>query len=130
VFSKVRAVSILETAEKELVTQLGLRTLAKSDPAYVASYQGNMEERDKAYHNGTIWPFLLGFYLKAKYSYLGKEVKSEIHKRLTEFWSEIKNKELLYLPEIFDPTELTPDGALSQAWNYALFLEVINDIEL
>jgi glycogen debranching enzyme len=88
-----------------------------------------MEQRDKAYHNGAIWPFLLGFYLKAIQNYYGKDSQAMVKTRLIAFYEMITKMGLNYLPELFDPADNDAEGALSQAWNYALFLEVFNDLE-
>ena len=129
VFPKIRAEKILATVRKELLSELGLYTLSPNDSAFVSSYKGSLEERDKAYHNGAIWPFLLGFYLVALYSYKGKAAQTEIKETLVKFFDAMNDKGLKYIPEVFDPTDKNPDGTLSQAWNYALFLEAINVLD-
>ncbi|WP_438019586.1 amylo-alpha-1,6-glucosidase [Sorangium sp. So ce315] len=64
-FTPEQASALLERARLELVTPVGVRTLAPSDPAYAPRYQGGPDARDTAYHQGTAWPFLLGFYARA-----------------------------------------------------------------
>jgi predicted glycogen debranching enzyme len=64
-FSPERAVKLLERARRDLGTPAGLRTLAPSDPRYVGRYGGDVKARDGAYHQGSAWPFLLGFYARA-----------------------------------------------------------------
>ena len=56
--------SVLEVIENHLLTPYGLRTLAPSDPGYIGAYRGTLFERDRAYHNGTVWPWLLGAYVE------------------------------------------------------------------
>ena len=51
--------------ERHLLTPAGLRTLAPSDPRYRGRYEGGVSERDGAYHQGTVWPFLLGPFVTA-----------------------------------------------------------------
>ena len=51
--------NVLDIADKELVTIRGLRTLSPRNKMYKGVYQGNQEERDNAYHQGTVWPWLL-----------------------------------------------------------------------
>ena len=65
-FSEARAAKILERAERELLTPVGLRTLSPSDPRYIGRYVGGVLSRDAAYHQGTVWPYLLGFFIRAK----------------------------------------------------------------
>jgi glycogen debranching enzyme len=56
---------VVALAERELLTPLGLRTLAPSDPSYRGHYGGGPLERDGAYHQGTVWPWLLGPFVSA-----------------------------------------------------------------
>ena len=60
-----QAATVVQLVERELLTPLGLRTLAPSDPAYVGHYRGGPRERDAAYHQGTAWPWLLGPFVEA-----------------------------------------------------------------
>jgi predicted glycogen debranching enzyme len=57
--------SIVNTVAPELLTALGLRSLAPSDPAYIGRHRGGQRERDAAYHQGTVWPWLIGPYIEA-----------------------------------------------------------------
>jgi predicted glycogen debranching enzyme len=60
-----RAAAIVKVVERELLTPMGLRTLAPTDPAYCGRYQGGAAERDAAYHQGTVWPWLIGPFVDA-----------------------------------------------------------------
>jgi predicted glycogen debranching enzyme len=64
-FTAPRARLLLDRARRDLVTPAGLRTLAPGDPRYVGRYAGGVEARDGAYHQGAVWPWLLGFYARA-----------------------------------------------------------------
>ncbi|MQY79842.1 MAG: hypothetical protein GH151_11705 [Bacteroidetes bacterium] len=66
---------VLDTVRKELLTPRGLRTLSPKNPDYKAVYEGNHEQRDKAYHQGTVWPWLLGHFCEG---YLKLHKKSGI----------------------------------------------------
>src|SRR5690606_31316097 len=57
--------AVVRCVEKELLTPWGLRTLSRSDPAYHGHYAGDVEDRDLAYHQGTVWPWLLGAFVEA-----------------------------------------------------------------
>jgi len=57
--------SIVRVAGAELLTSLGLRSLTPNDPAYVGLHRGGVHERDRAYHQGTVWPWLIGPYVEA-----------------------------------------------------------------
>ncbi len=52
--------SVLDVVKSELLTPKGLRTLSPKNPQYIGVYAGNQETRDSAYHQGTVWPWLLG----------------------------------------------------------------------
>ncbi|MEM2947555.1 MAG: amylo-alpha-1,6-glucosidase, partial [Candidatus Bathyarchaeia archaeon] len=62
---KTKSSKIVDVVRQELLIPFGLRTLAKSDPRYVGAYSGDRRSRDLAYHNGTVWPWLLGPFVKA-----------------------------------------------------------------
>src|SRR5208282_4492786 len=55
-----RAQAVVEAVETHLLAPVGLRTLAPGDPGYKGRYQGGVRERDGAYHQGTVWPWLIG----------------------------------------------------------------------
>jgi predicted glycogen debranching enzyme len=63
--SPERARLVVDAVERELWTPLGLRSLAPSDPAFVPHYKGGVRERDGAYHQGTVWPWLIGPFVEA-----------------------------------------------------------------
>jgi len=66
-----RQQAIVRIVERELLTEVGLRTLERSDPEYKPRYQGSPAERDAAYHQGTVWPWLLGPYMDAYFHAFG-----------------------------------------------------------
>jgi predicted glycogen debranching enzyme len=57
--------AVVEVVRRELLTSYGLRTLSPGDPHFHARYDGDQFHRDAAYHNGTIWPWLIGGFLEA-----------------------------------------------------------------
>src|SRR6201999_722755 len=57
--------AVVEVVRRELLTPVGLRTLARNDPNYKSRYTGPQSQRDAAYHNGTIWPWPIGAFLDA-----------------------------------------------------------------
>lgn len=99
----------------ELVTPFGLRTLSPSDERFAGLYWGDQCSRDRAYHNGSVWPWLIGPYITAS-------VRSGSSKeKLRNYFQTIMR--LDYVPEIFDgflPEE--PRGCITQAWSYAEIL--------
>ena len=64
--------AVVRIVERELLTSVGLRTLERSDPDYKPRYQGSPAERDAAYHQGTVWPWLLGPFIDAYLTAFGK----------------------------------------------------------
>jgi predicted glycogen debranching enzyme len=63
--AREKAQRVLEVVERELLTPFGLRSLASSDPAYRSRYEGAVWDRDTAYHQGTVWPWLIGPFITA-----------------------------------------------------------------
>jgi glycogen debranching enzyme len=61
----LREPALVEAAAASLLTSIGLRSLSPSDPAYLGRHRGGPSERDRAYHQGTVWPWLAGPYLQA-----------------------------------------------------------------
>jgi len=121
---KTRAEQVVETVWKQLWTPYGLKTLTSSDPRYIGKYRGDRWQRDRAYHNGTVWPWLLGPFTTA----FLKLKKHEAQWRSFAFENFLKPlfTEELYraglgsISEIFDgdpPHE--PNGCIAQAWSVA-----------
>jgi len=118
---------VLDTVRKELLTPRGLRTLSPKNPDYKAVYEGNQEKRDKAYHQGTVWPWLLGHFCEG---YLKLHKKSGIGfvRQLVEGFEEVMNEHGIgSISEIYDgnPPHL-PGGAISQAWSVAEILRILS----
>lgn len=122
-----RSKMLLATVERKLLTPLGLRTLSIEDDKYHPDYFGNQSERDYSYHQGTVWPFLLGFYLIAylKTYHYSESSKKYVYSQLKLFRDKLLEKNLRYIPEIFSAENLEPNGCLSQAWSVATLLETI-----
>ncbi|MCK4346717.1 MAG: glycogen debranching enzyme family protein, partial [Bacteroidales bacterium] len=121
---------VLDTVRKELLTPRGLRTLSPKNPDYKAVYEGNQEQRDKAYHQGTVWPWLLGHFCEG---YLKLHKKSGIGfvRQLVEGFEEVMSEHGIgSISEIYDgnPPHL-PRGAISQAWSVAEILRILTMLE-
>jgi len=119
-----RNVSVVDLMEHELLTPCGLRTLSRSDPRYRGSYFGDRRNRDQAYHNGTVWPWLTGpfatAYLKTK-GYTPQNVQY-VSKNFVEplLKNQITQGCLGTVNEVFDgDAPHTPRGCVSQAWSIA-----------
>jgi glycogen debranching enzyme len=110
-----RARSILRVVEKELLTPYGLRTLAPSDPRYCGIYEGPAEHRDAVYHQGTVWPWLMGPYVAAQ-----KRFNGNVGDVLEPLLSYMRDRGLGQIPEIFDgDAPHHPRGCFAQAWSVA-----------
>ncbi|NWF86607.1 glycogen debranching enzyme N-terminal domain-containing protein [Candidatus Bathyarchaeota archaeon] len=115
---------IVDVVFHELLTPCGLRTLPKTDPKYVGVYTGDRRSRDKAYHNGTSWPWLLGpfttAFLKVKgYTEYRREYALR-HFLMPLFSDQLYRIGLGVLSEIFDgEPPHTPRGCIAQAWSIA-----------
>ena len=121
-----RAESILETCERELLTPVGLRTLAPEDTRYQPRYEGTQAERDAAYHMGTSWPWLLGPYLRTHIRVHGDP--AAIQAMLAEFIPEVSRRCLNGIAEVHDgDAPHHPGGCLTQAWSVG---EVLAGFEL
>jgi len=121
-FSDEQACLALDHITKDLLTPLGLRTLSPRDSRYQGVYLGNQAQRDHAYHQGTVWPWLLGKYTEAILKYWGKDraqtVLDPIFERLKKHFYE--EACLGQISEIFDGNlPHFPRGAPAQAWSVA-----------
>jgi predicted glycogen debranching enzyme len=120
-----RRTDIVRRAEAELLTPRGLRTLRPGDPAYRGRYQGNRNDRDTAYHQGTAWPWLIGFYCEAHLRALGATKKNvqQLRELLDGFASHLAEHGLLHVSEVFDgDPPHRAGGACAQAWSSAELL--------
>lgn len=119
-----------------LLTPVGLRTLTPSAPAYEPLYQGPLFDRDRAYHNGTVWPWLLGPFCEAlmRSESFSDASKTEARDRLLDLADAMDAPSVGQLSEIAD-AEATPagdpnathrfDGCPAQAWSIAETLRVL-----
>jgi predicted glycogen debranching enzyme len=119
---------VLSVVERELVTPFGLRTLAPSDPQYRGRFEGGPSSRDGAYHQGTVWPWLLGPFLTAYREAHGNSEESAAQARewLTPLRHYMENEGVGQLPEVFDgDAPHRAGGCLAQAWSVAEILRVL-----
>jgi len=121
---KTRAEQVMETVWKQLWTPRGLKTLAGNDPRYIGKYSGDRWQRDKAYHNGTVWSWLLGPFTTAFLKLKKHEAqwRSFAYENFLKplFTEELYRAGLDSINEIFDgdpPHE--PNGCIAQAWSLA-----------
>jgi predicted glycogen debranching enzyme len=117
-----RAQQILRLVEEQLLTPVGLRTLSPQDPRYRARYEGGVVERDGAYHQGTVWPFLLGPFVTAWMKVFGQSAATRNRARsfLTGLEAHLHEACLGQVSEIFDAeAPHQPRGCYAQAWSVA-----------
>lgn len=132
------AKNIIKTVEDKLLNPYGLKTLAEGYEEYVEIYEGTPEKRDKSYHQGITWPWLLGLYydslkniMKISKQKEEKEIKQKINK-LCINTNRVFKKELYErgciggIAEIYDSkSPFLPRGAINQAWSVAEIFRII-----
>jgi len=123
--NKDKKADVIHRVKKELLTTKGLRTLSPKNPDYKGVYEGGQEQRDKAYHQGTVWPWLIGHYVEANFRLYGKDALPIAEKIYWGFEDVMKNAGLGTISEIYDgnPPHLCK-GAISQAWSVAEILRI------
>lgn len=117
----------LQTVRQHLVTPVGLRTLAPDDPDYQPFYRGEQAARDRAYHQGTVWPWLIGLYADAVVGIEGEEaLKEELLPILAAMCTHLRIEGCVgQIGEVFDgKAPHRPGGAPAQAWSVAEVLRV------
>jgi predicted glycogen debranching enzyme len=116
---------VVETVETHLLTPRGLRTLSPMDPQYIGTYQGDQATRDRAYHNGSVWPFLLGAYADALLGLYGDAAAPKIRKLYESFAEALWQYGWGYIAEIYEgDAPHLPRGAPAQAWSIAELLRI------
>ena len=117
---RTRARQVLKTVEDHLLTPVGLRSLSPQDPAFHPTYQGNSYQRDSAYHQGTVWAWLLGPYLTALVRVRGKTGQKQGLKLVQAIENHLSESGIGQISEIFDgDAPHAPRGCIAQAWSVA-----------
>ncbi len=118
-----QAASVLDAVGSSLYTSYGLRSLAPDDPAYRGHYGGDRVARDGAYHQGTVWAWLMGPYVEAHYR-VHQDAAAALA-LLAPFQHHLTDAGLGSISEIFDgDPPHTPRGCIAQAWSVAEVLRV------
>jgi glycogen debranching enzyme len=110
---------VVQIVEDRLVTPLGLRSLSPGNPDYKPRYWGDLRSRDAAYHQGTVWAWLIGPFIDAWLkTHPGQKAKAR--QFLAGFESHLGEACVGSISEIFDAEPpYTPRGCISQAWSVA-----------
>ena len=137
--SSEEAKNVIKTIEEKLLNPYGLKTLAKGEEKYIEVYEGSPEKRDKSYHQGITWTWLLGLYYdslkNSLYSAKTLEERQALRKKIEKFIDETTKtfEEEIYnrgcicgIAEIYDSKEpYLPKGCITQAWSIAEVFRII-----
>ena len=110
---------IIDIVETKLLTPLGLRTLSPDDPQYKPIYAGDLRSRDGAYHQGTVWAWLIGPFIDA-WLKVHPHDRATARKFLARFPEHLSEAGIGTISEVFDAREPhNPGGCIAQAWSVA-----------
>jgi glycogen debranching enzyme len=129
--SPERAKRVVAVAQEHLLTPYGLRSLAASDPQYHGRYTGDSASRDGTYHQGTVWPWLLGPFITAYMKVEGgsKAACMQAEKWLSPLKNHLCDAGLGHISEIFDgDAPHRPVGCIAQAWSIAVLRAAVEDV--
>ena len=121
--TKIQRQGVIKMAKAQLVTPCGMRTLGPSDSKYVGIYGGGLEGRDNAYHQGTVWPWLAGFFVEGVLRAVPKKSRQKEAAELQQWLEDLLGAELTraglgHVSEVFDgDPPHRPGGTFAQAWN-------------
>jgi glycogen debranching enzyme len=129
---------VIKKVKEELYTTAGLRTLSMKDKDFHSIYIGGMQERDRAYHQGTVWAFPLGAYYRACIRFISqnnnedkiKNMQSEVVNGMEELKYWLKEGCAAQIAEIYDGEKPTVSrGCFAQAWSVCELLRAVYDYE-
>lgn len=125
-------IAVVKVVQKELLTPVGLRSLEPADPDYKPRYAGDLPARDSAYHQGTVWPYLIGPFVSAYLNAFGRGEDSVNYCRrlISRFEPELYVNGLGTINEIYDgdPPHL-PRGCVGQMWSVAEILRAAKELD-
>jgi len=133
ILSKNAEKQVLAAVEKELLTPYGLRTLSPNDPRYQGVYRGGVDARDNAYHQGTVWAWLIGPFIDAfvKVNGVTPETIEKCSGIFSHLIDHLRQAGLGTISEIFDGNPpYHPRGCVSQAWSVGEVLRVYHEVLL
>ena len=116
--------AVIGVVKKQLLTPLGLRSLSPTHPQYKTKYFGDIRARDAAYHQGTVWAWLIGPFVDA-WLKVHPDDRAGARRFLEGFWPHLNQACIGSISEIFDAdAPFTPRGCVAQAWSVAEVLRV------
>lgn len=123
----------LETIKRHLVTPYGLRTLSPQNPAYCSVYTGSPESRDAAYHQGMVWPWLVGIFGDAVLAFADdkNEAKKYLLNMFEPFFADhLEIMGIGHISEIITPNApYVPKGCFAQGWSVAEVLRLFDTLQ-
>jgi predicted glycogen debranching enzyme len=127
---KTQMKKILDIVDKDLVTPRGLRTLSPRNLLYKGVCKGNQEERDNAYHQGTVWPWLYGPFCEGWLKVYGQQGVQKVKRLIFGLEAVMSEHGISTISEIYDgDPPHAPQGAISQAWSVGEVLRIIDLLE-
>ena len=127
-----QAEAVVRVVEARLLTPMGLRTLDPANPAYCARYAGDVVARDSAYHQGTVWPWLMGAYVQAALRVRGDTARPGLRAQcLAPLLAHASTVGLGHVCEVADgDTPHTPGGCPAQAWSLGELIRIRGWLEI
>ena len=125
--------AVVDVVRRELLTPYGLRTLSPSDPKFQPRYSGTQFERDRAYHNGAIWPWLIGAFLEAhlKVNHRSQYSVEQARRWLQPLLDAMEDGCIGSIAEIYEAqTPHRSVGCFAQAWSVAEVLRLAIELEM
>jgi predicted glycogen debranching enzyme len=125
ILDKHRWPSVVNAVTDQLLTPFGLRSLSPYHPDYKQNYDGDLYTRDAAYHQGTVWAWLIGPYIDA-WIKTNPENRAKVNYVLAQFYQHMSEAGIGSISEIFDAEHpYTPRGCIAQAWSVAEVLRCL-----
>jgi predicted glycogen debranching enzyme len=119
ILDRARWDPVMTVVRDRLLTPVGLRSLAPGDPDYKARYYGDLRARDAAYHQGTVWPWLIGPYVDAEMK-LPNADRGKLREMVKHFDQQLDEACVGQISEVFDAEPpFLPRGCVAQAWSVA-----------
>ncbi|MGL6021710.1 MAG: amylo-alpha-1,6-glucosidase [Chitinophagaceae bacterium] len=127
---KEKELSIFKSVRNKLLTPKGLRTLSPEDPAYKGLYEGVIDHRDIAYHQGTVWPWLIRPYVEAALKFNNPIEIERVQKLMESFKECICDHGVGYISEVYDgDPPHKASGSIAQAWSISAVLRALCLVE-